>query len=218
MKKQVIAATTTLALCMGASGAMAQEWTGLYIGGLLGESNLKSTWHDQDGDWGPAGQEVGRFDNSNTALGLQLGYNWQAGNIVYGIAGGFSFQDVTNTTFVYNDVDLENSLYFAADVRGVLGYAFGDLLPYATFGVAIGDLEHSWLEIDDTADSWPDFDNRDALVYGLGVEYALSKEVSLGLQYLRYDFGTETDRNPLGYSMEVETEMDRTALTANYHF
>jgi len=114
------------------------------------------------------------------------------------------------------DVDVDNSLSFIADLRANAGYSFGAFLPYLTVGAAYSNLEHSWLEIDDTDDSWQDFGNEVALVYGAGVEYAFAPNWSAGLEYLVYDFDSETSTNPLNYRMDVGTEVDVVQFTVNY--
>lgn len=196
----------------------AQDWSGFYAGATLGKSSIDTSWTDLDYDWVGYNVEVGSYDEDSAAVGLNVGYNWQVGNMVFGVAGGFAYQDVSNTTFEFDDVYIDNSLSFTADLRATGGYAIGKFLPYVTAGVAISDLEHSWHEINDTPDSWPDFENKTAVVYGVGVEYSVNDKISVGAQWLRYDFGDETSTNPLGYRMEVETEMDRFSASMNFHF
>jgi outer membrane immunogenic protein len=212
MKKFVLAAAGAMAALTGA--AQAQDWSGLYVGGSIGTANRETEWNDLDDDWGGGIQASDGVDA--TAIGAHLGYNWQWGNWVVGAQGGFSFADASETEFVNGDVDVDNSLSFVADLRANAGYAWGSFLPYVTAGVAYSDLEHSWLEIDDTEDSWQDFGNETALVYGAGVQYAFAPKWSAGLEYVIYDFDSETETNPDGYRMDVETQMDVVRFTLNY--
>jgi len=212
MKKTLLAAIGAVAAMSGA--AQAQDWSGLYVGGSVGSANRETEWNDLDNDWGGGIQAADDVDA--TTIGMHLGYNWQWGNWVVGAQGGISYADLSETEFVNSDVDVDNSLSFIADIRANAGYAFGSLLPYLTVGAAQADLEHSWLEIDDTDDSWQDFGNETALVYGAGLSYAFSPKWSIGGEYLIYDFDSETETNPLGYDMEVETDVDVFRLTLNY--
>jgi opacity protein-like surface antigen len=82
--------------------------------------------------------------------------------------------------------------------------------------VSYSNLEHSWLEIDDTQDSWQDFGNETALLYGLGVQYAFSPNWSAGAEYLVRDFDSEVSTNPLNYRMDVETDVESFQFTLNY--
>ena len=77
------------------------DWAGVYFGGHLG----------------------GAVDGDNDFLGgLQLGHNWQNGNLLYGAEGDISFGDDTVGT-----------------IRGRLGFAAQSWLMYGTVGVAIDD-------------------------------------------------------------------------------
>lgn len=212
MKKALLAAIGAMAAMSGA--ARAEEWSGLYVGGSVGSASRETDWHDLDNDWG--GGIQASDDESATAIGAHLGYNWQWGNWVAGAQGGVMYADLSETEFVNGDVDVDNSMSFSVDIRANAGYAFGDLLPYVTVGAAYADLEHSWLEINDTDDSWQDFGNEVALVYGAGVEYRFSPHWSAGAEYLVYDFGSKTSTNPDGYRMDVETDSDVVQFTLNY--
>ena len=53
-------------------------------------------------------------------------------------------------------------------------------------------------------------------VYGAGVQYAFAPKWSAGLEYVIYDFDSETETNPDGYRMDVETQVDVVRFTLNY--
>lgn len=214
MKKCLLAAFGAMAAM--SSAAQAQDWSGLYIGGSIGTADRETEWTDVDGDWESPGEIAADDDADATSIGAHVGYNWQFGNWVVGAQGGVAFADLSETTFEQGDVDVDNSLSFIADLRANAGYSFGAFLPYLTVGAAYSNLEHSWLEIDDTDDSWQDFGNEVALVYGAGVEYAFAPNWSAGLEYLVYDFDSETSTNPLNYRMDVGTELDVVQFTVNY--
>ncbi len=77
------------------------SWAGTYFGGHLG----------------------GAVDGDEDFLGgAQLGYNWQEGNLVYGVEGDISFGDDTVGT-----------------IRGRLGLASPSWLLFGTVGLAIDD-------------------------------------------------------------------------------
>lgn len=82
-------------------------WTGLYLGGHLGGII--------DGD-------------DDFTGGLQGGYNWQSGNLVFGPEGDISFADDTFGT-----------------VRGRLGVAHRNWLFYGTGGLAIDDSDTGYV-------------------------------------------------------------------------
>jgi len=144
-----LAATATAAADRGGAGPFwpgyfgpPSIWRGLYGGVHLG---LAETRHD-DG----------------IAAGVQLGYNWQAQQLVYGLEGDISLSSS-------DDVDL------LASLRGRLGFLIQpSLLLYGTAGVGFVS-DH----------------NTDAgLVLGLGIEGMLSSTMSARLEYLSFDTDT----------------------------
>ncbi len=215
MRKALLAAVGAMAAMSGA--AQAQDWSGLYMGASAGTANRESEWTDVDGDWGPDGEIITSDDVDAAALGAHVGYNWQFGNWVVGAQGGVTVADLSESQVIFGDVVVDNSLSFIADARVNAGYSFGAVLPYVTVGAAYSDLEHSWAEGNDTNDSWPDFGNETAIVYGAGVEYAFSSKWSAGVEYLVYDFGSESSTNPNDFRMDVETQTNVLQLTLNYH-
>jgi outer membrane immunogenic protein len=114
-------------------------WRGLYGGVHLGHA-------DVDGDNGFVG-------------GVQLGYNWQARQIVYGVEGDISLSDA-------------HSIDWLASLRGRVGYLIQPrILVYGTAGLGL-----------------VNGGGTDAgFVYGLGVEGKLTRTMSARLEYLAYD-------------------------------
>jgi len=214
MKKFMVAAVGAMAAMSG--GAQAQDWSGLYIGGHIGSADRETEWVDVDGDWVDEGDVATDDSSDSVAIGAHVGYNWQFGNWVIGAQGGFTYSDLSQTEVIFGDVAVDNSLSFMADARINAGYSFGAYLPYITVGAAYSDLEHSWAEEGDTSDSWADFGNETALVYGAGLEYAFSETWSAGVEYLVYDFDSEASVNPDGYAMDVETDTSVVQFTVNY--
>ena len=115
--------------------APAPRWSGLYFGGHFGYGG---------GGFGPgtnpAHNEAVIFPSSVTGLigGYQVGYNHQLpNNVVLGIEGDMTF---------FSPIDLNataaapfnTTLNYVSTVRGRLGYAFGNFVPYITGGLAVG--------------------------------------------------------------------------------
>lgn len=214
MKKSLMLAVGAMAAMCGT--AQAEDWSGPYVGGAIGSTTRETEWTDLDGDWVTAGDVATDDDVDATSLSVHGGYNWQMGNFVLGAQAGVSFMDVSETEVIFGDVEVDNSLSFVFDARLNAGYSFGAFLPYATVGVAYSDLEHSWHEGNDTNDSWSDFGNNTALIYGVGGSYAVTPKLSAGLEYLFYDFGSEDSENPNGFVMDVDTDVESVRLTLNY--
>lgn len=101
----------------------AGNWEGFYLGGA-GTYNM--------GDFGS--------DRHTYGFGGQVftGYNWQAGQIVYGVEAdlGYSGDDVSSG-------GVENKYGWNGSVRGRVGYDMNPFLLYGTAGLAIGDVKVS---------------------------------------------------------------------------
>ncbi|MGH6684150.1 MAG: outer membrane protein [Pseudolabrys sp.] len=138
------------------------NWTGFYIGGHVGSGSVKFDFS--------TGFDSGR--RSGLIGGGQLGYNWQMGNIVWGLEGDVSGVDIKNgqTSPMEAQVDL------LASIRGRLGLSFDNVLIYGTagFGFVRGKAEAQTLgtvlgtNVNDTRG-----------VFGGGVEWAFNRNWSI---------------------------------------
>lgn len=120
-------------------------WHGLYGGVHLGY-----------GEAGPADGITG---------GGQLGHNWQANRIVYGLEADISAADIS--------LGHGPSIDWLGTARGRVGFLLDDrLLAYGTAGVGFAS---------GSGDSETDF------VYGLGLEGKISETTTARVEYLTYD-------------------------------
>ncbi len=203
---------------------LAPIWTGLYIGGHVG-----GAWGDTDvtdvfvyeGD--PLAKNS--FSTSGVIAGVQLGYNLQSGNIVYGIEADLGYLNLSGKKsaalnpddFAYNRVNgtysLSGGLY--GDLTARLGYTTDKALFYVKGGAAFLNANlKSHYEGENcltlggcwgwgAGPSTFDFENDEMLLgwtLGLGVEYALSPGWSLKLEYQHFDFGTMASNYEGSYS------------------
>src|ERR1700761_7064228 len=115
--------------------APAPSWTGFYLGVDVGEIFGKNAVSNIS--TGPAGTTVFSNKFQNTGFGLHGGYNFQAGNIVYGIEGDYTFFSanggITDGTLSALAQERLTGLW---SIRGRLGFAADNALIYATGGVA----------------------------------------------------------------------------------
>ncbi|BCM82712.1 carbohydrate porin [Methylobacterium indicum] len=205
-----------------AEGPSFTDWSGPYLGieGSAGASfgNYRFGPSTVGGRPIPAfqsGDSTRRSDTGRTATtavgGLFGGYNWQTGPYLYGIEADLYGANLkrpvpsTATGFGYEDVDPpfsvirgKTDLYGA--VRARLGYAFESYLVYATFGLAGADAR--------VLATYPDFATgavataRKDLSFlgftlGAGVQYAITPNLALGLDYRYVDLG-RSNRFDLG--------------------
>lgn len=123
---------TALAAAIPAA-ATAQDWGGYYAGGSIGYETMSAEdldYGDEDGDasFNPDGFLVAGF----------AGYNIQNNNIVYGFEAGASFNTAEAEDGTYL-LPLEHK--FSGTLRGRVGYATGQMLPYLALGYTFSKFE-----------------------------------------------------------------------------
>jgi outer membrane immunogenic protein len=178
-----IATLSALALATGAVPAaranpLAPVWTGAYFG-INGGAN----WADVDIS------NLGRFDASTATVGAHLGYNFALGNLVIGIEGDgiYDGSDLSFTTGGGGSGNFETE--WSGTLRGRLGFTAGPVLLYATAGYAWTEAtvtQRSAAGIESSASG-----NFNGVVYGAGIEGNVLPNISLRLEALRFDYGTE---------------------------
>ena len=108
-----------------------------------------------------------------------------------------SFPFFNNTT---DAITLSHNSSWVGTVRGRVGYAFGNVLPYVTGGLALANVENSMMESRVTVAgqnrTLGDFSARSGLTLGGGVDVALNHHWSLGVEYLRINLGSGTINAP----------------------
>lgn len=156
-------------------------WAGFYIGGNAGAAFFDN---DNDGD-----DDDGDDDSDDTVFigGLHVGYNRQAGNIVYGLEADVNFAD---------DVD------YLASVRARLGFTYSNALIYATAGYAFGE---------------DDITEFDGFVGGVGFEKKLRENVSVGLEGLYYAVEADDDSAVVDDEVDFFTVRARLTFHLNRH-
>jgi outer membrane immunogenic protein len=117
---------------------------------------MPSIWQGVYGGVHIGGVDTG--DDDGLVGGVQLGYNWQTGAIVYGVEADISLSGADHVDWL-------------ASARGRLGYLIlPNLLLYGTAGLGMVN----------------DRDTDTGFAYGVGVEGRLSSSTSARLEYLAY--------------------------------
>jgi outer membrane immunogenic protein len=148
------------------------NWTGMYIGINGGGAWGQSAW-----------DTTGNFDMHGWLLGGTLGYNWQAGQAVFGLEGDIGWSNIGGTTAVcLGGCETRNS--WLGTVRGRLGYAIDRFMPYITGGLALGDVRAS-------TPGFPGASQTNAgWTGGGGVEFAVAPQWTAKAEYLYVDLGS----------------------------
>jgi len=203
MKKSVIlafSAGVSLAACFAAAPAFADGMSqrgsyttiptfgGFYIGGhvsILSGAGASSTLLD-DGD--PA-EKMTSPRSRSLAGGVQGGYNFQSGRYVLGVEVDWSRPDSSNSLSSPDgegDV-VKATLQDLGSVRGRAGVVVGDrVFLFGTAGWGWARSNHTVVDSDGGT-----FKSRltdSGLVWGGGAEFLLDRSLTLGVQYLHYDF------------------------------
>ena len=154
------------------------------------------------------GYEWGRITNSSGSPsglegGLQVGYNWQSGQFVF---GGETDIQVTGADDTFAPWKFANPWF--GTLRGRAGYAMNNVLFYGTFGLAYGGLKGTFLGLDEskTHVGWAG---------GLGMEVGFTPNWSAKIEYLYMDLSNRA-YSITGTSNGFETNMVRFGI--NYHF
>ena len=183
--------------------AAAYDWSGFYVGASAGYG-WADVGHQSLNTNGSFWVNPARFGGLQTVrpggavYGGQVGYNWQSSNWVFGLeAAGFGV-DMKRT---------DNSLWspgfdlLAAKVdalftaTGRVGYAFNNWLPYIKGGYAGARVRTINSELPGVFVFDVDLDHsqwRNGFVIGGGVEYALTSNWIVGVEYNYMDFGGAT--------------------------
>lgn len=176
--------------------ASAANWTGGYVGASLGYAFSRALYCDNNS--GPPylcddpADGLPEPSPEGGLIGITAGYNWQSGMMVYGLVGDLMFGDLSNvvgdsTAPVYGcggGCGLEVSSI--AMLRGRLGYDMGDILPYASLGVAV---THAAAFEDGATSNDGTYTN---VVVGLGADYMLTDTLSTGFEVMHLIEGDET--------------------------
>ena len=163
------------------------DWTGIYLGGQVGYS-----WgSDRASEFATAGRApLGRsFDYSPSSFigGARIGFNYQLGSIVVGVEG-----DIEGMNAAEGKGDLGGVVRVRQDwqgsVRARLGYSLDRIMVYATAGAAFTKLEYAYVSplagLTETISA-----PKTGWTVGGGVDYAVTDNLILGVDYRYTDYG-----------------------------
>jgi outer membrane immunogenic protein len=190
MRKLLSGTVSLIALAGLATAANAQtffngppvNWSGPYVG-VEGGYGWGSSHHDD-----ATGFNSGSFAAKGGLAGGTAGINWQSGPIVYGLEGDMSWADMGGSTGGSCSGRCGTRLSDLGTVRGRVGYSFGQIMPYATGGLAFGDLHGDEGPIAGGAQG-AGSTYRVGWTAGAGIEDAFAPRWSAKLEYLHVDLG-----------------------------
>jgi outer membrane immunogenic protein len=157
-------------------------------------------------DLGVALGAAGSANISGPAGGAHVGYNFQSNRVVGGVEGDVTFGSIRSGSL--GSSSFSENLMSSVRVKG--GYVFGNLLGYGTLGWAWSTTDYKYL-----GDS--SGQTVKGLAYGVGVEYPITRNVSIRGELLRYDFEGATYSFP-GSTQSVTTSTNVARIGASVHF
>jgi opacity protein-like surface antigen len=200
MKRAItIAGILTCAAAMAAPAWAANKpWDGFYIGGNLGWTG-----------------DVGDLSFRDESLGQDLTFHGgdSGGGLLGGFHAGYGWSMNSNLYLgLESDIDFAEDIDYLGSVRGRLGYGGDRWLAYGTAGVAFGGGQGDFT-VESASNGLTNYSrNRDkaGFVGGVGLEYAISSNVTIGAEALWYGLGSDSHRitTPFGETFRVEDKSD----------
>ena len=176
-------------------------WTGPYIG--------------VHGGWGWTTTQ--NIDAKGVFGGAQVGYNYQMGNLVFGVEGDGAFANINES---FTGAAFGNAVSTAtfkddalASLRARFGFAVTQTLFYATAGGAWGRTEFSGTTLSGVTVSGRSWESGWAA--GAGIEYAFGPNWSMKLEYLHYGLG---GTNVSGVSTPGNLSVETVKVGTSYLF
>ena len=163
------------------------SWSGFYLGIQGGRA-----WGQTDAVSGPFNTSFDQTYSYGTrgfVGGAHAGYNWQAGNIVFGLETDIETTGLHGTGFGSLGYGHRTNADWLGSLRGRLGYAAGNTLFYGTGGLAYGDvtIDKSFGRGIPAFASYSEM--RTGWTLGAGVEHAFTPNITARLEYRYTDLG-----------------------------
>lgn len=223
------------------------KWSGLYAGIHAGYGWGDTSMKDGGTAIGPGFQTptgafacghalTGNYCNNPLEVdaegmfgGLQIGANWQRGQLVLGIEGEIGKLGISETKTLFrpfNDRDIGTVDYDNyGTVTAKLGYDLAGSLFYIKGGLALAEIENKGGDIDL---NWgvfkiyqPGYTQtkgvRTGWALGGGWEHYIADQVSFKAEYLFMDFGSETSYSADGDIFVHENELHTVKVGLNFH-
>jgi len=169
---------------LGHADAPTYDWSGVYLGGVMGYSWGKDRTTEYDTATGVANGMFFDYNPKGLIGGVKAGVNYQMGDFVVGAEGDFEMTNIQGTFIdrVQNLGRGDDNYDWQASLRARMGMAFDRVLVYGTGGVAVGKISNTYtlvpFGITETMD-----DVRAGWTAGAGVDYAVTDNVIAGIEW-----------------------------------
>jgi outer membrane immunogenic protein len=189
------------------------NWTGFYVGAHIGGAWSDANWTN------PVSGSSNTLTAGGVLGGAQVGVNYQADHVVWGVEGDFSGTSLTPSSTDLAGFAHTTRTDWTSTVTGRLGYAVNQALFFAKGGAAFAE------ERDSVASPFGGFSSSGSSTVagwtaGGGVEYALDHNWSAKVEYDYLGFGAQSVPSvaPGGAPGSVDLNIHRVIAGINYRF
>ena len=232
MRKYVLAQVFLLACTVNGFAAdvppvePVTDWSGPYAGIVAGYGVGQSDGVEYEGSYTPRGRipdliKDGVYPRSlagdlqGLTGGIQLGYNLQNGNFVFGVETDFmafgleddgSFFHPADEKWNDDDSKASQSIDWFGTARLRLGVSAGDFLLYGTGGLAYGHTSFDYSVTNLGYVSGGESEWKLGWAAGGGAEYALDESWTVTAEYLYFDLGQSSSTDAYEAPFDKVTE------------
>jgi outer membrane immunogenic protein len=188
------------------------SWNGSYIGAQLGYGWGNGEIDDLAGAGTTFDPFVPEWSTDGIFGGAYVGFNWQAGNWVFGVEGDINSSGIAGSDFV-GGAGIGGDIAWFASLRGRVGWSLGRTLLYGTAGWAYADASHNQDASGDISSGFSGW------TIGGGLEYLYSQNILLRAEYRYYDFGDEQLAMPPTFTDRLyQTDLQTISVGVAYKF
>lgn len=187
------------------------DWSGLHFGLSAARPNGDNAWAERS-----VGAVSAAGDWSGTMPTLSLGYDWQRGKLVYGVALGLSGGDITanpSTGGGFGCPGCETTVDRLTTLTARLGWAPGKTLFYAKAGAARADAIGTATGFTTIGEG-----GVSGWTAGIGVERFVSSKITLSAEYSQVDLGRLELPNNCGSQCYTDVSFGMMQLGVNYRW
>ncbi|QOG08630.1 porin family protein [Aureimonas sp. OT7] len=173
---------------VAAMAPVTHDWTGFSVGVFAGGGTGDAKFFGTASSAGESESDGSEMDADGLLGGVQIGYDHQFGNAVLGARASIAATNIESD--MVDDADFTSKLTYLGTVGARAGISVEKFLPYVHGGLAFGQTkqkssmaELAGVNLDDA--------NHTGWTAGVGAEYALTQNVSIGAEYGYVDLGKE---------------------------
>lgn len=188
---------------------VAPSWAGFYIGINAGVAWNHAAFAEVGDNAGNnfmavvVGQDFWKPHKAGFTGGGQIGYNFQSGNVVYGLEADFNgvsnkSSAIINFPITLAPVNASTQLTWMATARGRLGVTLSPTLLYVTGGLAVAHFKDSLGFVTNPTPQFSSNKTRAGWTVGGGIEHMFARNWTAKIEALYADFGDWTVSGPPG--------------------